>query len=249
MKPKLLLLDIETAATLAHVWGLFNENIPLQRVLEPGYMLCWSAKWVGEKPIFFKKLVDKDFLTDIHKLLDEADAVIHYNGRRFDIPHINREFLKAGLTPPSPYKQIDLLSVVKKNFKFASNKLEFVVRALGIGEKEDNGGYAIWLGCMANEPKAWKKMETYNRKDVQLLEPLYNMLLPWIPNPLNRGLFNTGSAMVCPSCGSTHVHSRGVARAKTLSYRRYQCQDCGAWSRTKEITTTKTEKSRMMVPV
>ncbi|NIV35232.1 MAG: hypothetical protein GWN58_38990, partial [Anaerolineae bacterium] len=42
------------------------------------------------------------------ELLDEADAVVHYNGKKFDIPTLNREFVKYGFTPPSPYKQIDL---------------------------------------------------------------------------------------------------------------------------------------------
>ena len=40
----------------------------------------------------------------IHKLLDECDAVIHYNGSKFDIPTLNKEFLLHGLHPPAPYK-------------------------------------------------------------------------------------------------------------------------------------------------
>ncbi len=35
----------------------------------------------------------KSMLKSIHSLMDEADAIVHYNGNRFDIPMLNKEFL------------------------------------------------------------------------------------------------------------------------------------------------------------
>ena len=109
---KILTLDIETAPNTANVWGLFKENIPLQRLTESGYILCWSAKWLGEKEIYFNSLHEsnkEDMLQQIHNLLGEADSVVHYNGTRFDIPWLNREFAEVHFAPPAPYHQIDLL--------------------------------------------------------------------------------------------------------------------------------------------
>ena len=98
-------------------------------------------------------------------------------------------------------------------------------------------------------PPAVKIMEKYNRQDVVLLEPLYKKLLPWIPNHINAGLFTTKLKPVCPTCGSSHLQSRGETKSKTLTYNRYQCQGCGTWSRTKKSTTATTVSSRMMIPV
>lgn len=46
---KILVLDIETSPHLAYVWGLFKENIPIDRLIEEGRILCWSAKWLNDK--------------------------------------------------------------------------------------------------------------------------------------------------------------------------------------------------------
>ena len=106
---KILLLDIETAPNTAHVWGLWQQNVSLNQLMESGYVLCWSAKWLGKDWIYFDSIQNKStksMLKGIYKLLDEADAVVHYNGKKFDIPTLNGEFLKCGFKPPSPYKQI-----------------------------------------------------------------------------------------------------------------------------------------------
>jgi len=125
--PKILLLDIETAPNQAYVWGLFDQNISGDQVVDSSYVLCWSARWLHETEIMFssvEKYDDYDMMMQLHTLLDEADVVVHYNGTKFDIPVINKEFVKLGIHPPSPYKQVDLYQVVRRNFRFESNKLD-----------------------------------------------------------------------------------------------------------------------------
>ena len=45
IKPKILLLDIETAPAKVYSWGLFQQDHGINQVVEDGYMLCWCAKW------------------------------------------------------------------------------------------------------------------------------------------------------------------------------------------------------------
>jgi DNA polymerase elongation subunit (family B) len=228
---KILLLDIETAPSLAYVWGLWDENVPLDRLIESGYMLCWSAKWLGEKEIFFSskyKRSTRQMLKPLHKLLDEADAVVHYNGKRFDIPHINREFLLQGLPPPSPYKQIDLLETVKRQFKFVSNKLQHVSVELGLEGKTKHDGFSLWIGCMEGKKESWDDMETYNIQDTVLLEKVYNKLLPWVKGHTNYSMYNP-TKLVCPHCGSTNHQKRGFTFTIASKFQRYQCKDCKTW--------------------
>lgn len=230
---KILLLDIETSPNTAHVWGLWQQNVSLNQLQESSYVMCWSAKWLGDREIFFEsvhKNKPEKMLKDIHKLLDEADAVIHYNGTKFDIPTLNKEFLLHGLPPPSPYKQIDLLRSVRSAFRFPSNKLDYVAQRLGLGAKTHHEGHGLWVRCMNNDPKAWKVMETYNKQDVVLLEKVYHAIRPWIKGHLNFNLFSEGKH-VCPNCGGKKLHARGTARTISGTYQRYQCQSCGTWSR------------------
>lgn len=228
---RILMLDIETAPTISAVWGLWNQNIGITQILEPGYTLCWSAKWYGEKGVMFGSIrggKDK-MLRTIHRLMEEADAVCHYNGLKFDLPTINKEFVLAGMSPPSPAKQIDLLRVVKGRFRLVSNKLDFVAQALGLGKKIKTKGMELWFGCMHGDNTAWRSMERYNKQDVVLLEKLYTRLRPWIKHHPIHTL--TGDRPLCPTCGSKEVNARGIARTKVAEYRRFQCKPCGSWFR------------------
>jgi len=231
---KILLLDIETAPTTAYVWGLWQQTVNIDRIIDSSYVLCWAAKWYGEDDIMFSsihKTTPRQMVKQIHKLLSEADVIVHYNGKRFDIPILNREMITLGMAPPAPYKQIDLLTVARRQFKFISNKLDYVAHSLGLGKKVRHKGFELWVQCMNDEPEAWKEMETYNKQDVVLLERLYDTFKPWIKNHPNHGVYDDRRGLQCTNCGSTHYHKRGWHIAKTFKYPRFQCQACGHWFR------------------
>lgn len=227
---KILLLDIETAPNLVHVWGLWQQNVGINQIMAAGYTLCYAAKWYKEKPVMFDsvfKSEPKDMIQGVHSLLDEADAVVHFNGRKFDIPTLNKEFVMYGMAPPSPYKQIDLLQTSRSQFKFPSNKLDYVSQQLGLGSKVKHMGHELWVKCMAGDAKAWKEMEKYNKQDVVLLESLYDRFMPWIKSHPNHSLYE--SIECCINCGSNKLQKRGYARTQAGTYERFQCQSCGRW--------------------
>lgn len=234
---KILLLDIETAPNLVHVWGLWQQNVGLNQIMESGYVLCWAAKWLGEEKMYFdsvQKHRPKTMLYKIHRLMDEADAIVTYNGIKFDIPTLNKEFLQHKYQPPSPSKQIDLLVTCKKTFRFPSNKLEYVANHVKIGGKIKHEGHELWVKCMAGDPRAWAKMQKYNEHDVVLLEKLYNELRPWIKSHPNRATYE--EAECCPVCTSDKVQRRGYQVTTTQKYERFHCQSCGAWFRGNRTT-------------
>ena len=228
---RLLMLDIETAPHLAAVWGLYEQNVAINQIIRPGYTLCWAAKWHGEDKVIFDSILSgpRKMVRHIHDLLSEADAVCHYNGTKFDIPTLNKEFLLHKLDPPAPYKQIDLLKVARSRFKLASNKLDYVAGQLGLGNKVEHKGFDLWLGCMAKKAEDWAQMEEYNKHDVVLLERVYDRLLPWIKGHPNLSVFE--GYPCCPNCGSDRSQARGFSIAQTRRYQRFQCQECGTWFR------------------
>lgn len=230
---KVLTLDIETSPNVAHVWGLFNQTVSLSQLRQSTEVICFAAKWYGQKPVIFHSDHHDghdEMIQRAHDLVDSADAVIHYNGTKFDMPHLRREFLLTGLKPPSPVQEIDLLRTVRSQFRFTSNKLDHVLRQVGIEGKVAHSGHDLWVRCMTGDAKAWALMKKYNIGDVVKTEQLYDHLLPWIKNYPHVGLY-TGEAHVCSNCGSADLRREGFSFTSLSKFQRFQCKGCGKWSR------------------
>ena len=224
--------------SLGFVWGKYDQNVlDFER---DWYILSFSYKWIGKKRVDavalpdFKTLYKKDKEDDsalclaLWQLFNEADIIIAHNGDRFDIRKANARFLQHGFDVPEPYKTIDTLKIARRYFKFDSNKLDDLARYLGLGRKVNVGGFSTWKGCMNGDMASWRKMVTYNKMDVDLLEKVYIIMRPWVHNHVN---INSSGGEKCPACGSTDVQKRGWARTRINRYQRVQCQNCGKWSR------------------
>lgn len=232
---KLLFIDIETSPNLADVWALWNQNISLSQLRESSRMICFAASWYGEEIRWYgEHHTEREEMIDAAwQLVDQADVVCHYNGRKFDMPTLNKEFVLNDYWPPAPYQQLDLLEVVRRRFRFPSNKLEYVADALGLSGKMKHSGHELWVRCMQGDGKAWMEMAEYNQQDVRLLVEMYDRLLPWISNHPSVGLYDEKEDdlySMCPYCDGADLTKQGFAFTRMGKYQRYRCQDCGGWS-------------------
>jgi len=245
---RILKLDIEAAPAKAYIWGLKTRYVPLSQVAEDGYVLCFSYQWEGEDEVGTFTLWDhghENMVDAAWGLLDEADAIITYNGNGYDIPRLNSEFLIQGLGPPSPYHSIDLYQTVSRKFKVLSKSMKHMLHLLSLENKLEHKGMELWTGCMAGKKDDQAVMEEYNIQDVIVMEDLYKELLPWIDNHPNRGLWmDSGSKHICPNCGSTDLRFKGYKRTRVLSYKQYHCQGCGFYPRVRFAEETVKNKGR-----
>lgn len=240
MKPRILILDIETSPNIAYVWRFFKENVGAKQVVKNTEMLSFAAKWLGEQHIFYEDVSEgneKQMLRKLLTLLDEADIVIAHNGDKFDLPHIQGRALVLGLKPPSPYKTIDTVRVARYEFNFPSNSLEYLSNVLDLPVKKGGHkkfpGFELWLGVLANNAEAWAEMKEYNVQDIIVLEHLYLKMQPWMKRHPNVAIFEETNLILCPKCGGNHVQRRGYTFTNTGKYQRFQCNDCGGWGRTR----------------
>jgi DNA polymerase elongation subunit (family B) len=242
---KILVTDIECIPMRAWVWGLRDQNIPISMIEEDPRIICFAAGWLGgkKKDIEFyaewQKGGREAMLAEAWRLMDEADAIVGYNSKGFDIKWLKAELAVEGYTPPSPHKDIDLYTAVKSQFRFPSNKLDYVAQRFDLGAKTAHAGWSLWSDVIDGDPKAQKLMEKYNIQDVALTEKLHDHILPWIPNYPNIALFGDGE-VGCRKCGGISFHKRGTVATATAVYQRVVCSDCGTWSRyaTKEPDIT-----------
>lgn len=249
---KILLFDIENAPAIAYIWQSKTEYVNPEMIKDEWYMMCWAAKWLGEKKIMSSALCDhkgydprnpndKQLLGELWKLLDEADIVVAHNGKSFDCKKANACFIKHGITPPSPYIVIDTLTEARKHFMFTSNKLNELGKVLGVGAKIHTGGFKLWLDCMLGDTKAWNKMKKYCRNDVLLLEKVYLKLRPYMKNhPC------TAFDGKCPRCGSTAMLNNGTRVTLTGRFQRLVCKMCGGHAKNRIAGYTKEERLEIL---
>jgi uncharacterized protein YprB with RNaseH-like and TPR domain len=235
-----ILFDIETSALVSRTWGTVDQSVI--KVVKDWKILCFSYKKLGEKKTFVESLrnqTEKSLIKKLHSVLDEADVVIAHNGNRFDIRKVNAKFVEYGLPPTPDYHKIDTLKVARKYFAFTSNRLDDLGKLLGVGEKVKHPGFEMWEGCERGEAKWFDLMEKYNRQDVNLLEKVYYKLYPWVRNHPNVNVIDNKENS-CPNCGSENLQRRGYGFTRTGKYQRFQCKECGAWSRGRNTVTNVT---------
>lgn len=184
-------------AELVWVWELWDTNaIEVER---HGHLLCFAYKWLDQKRTHVRGLDDfvgykrysgndKALCKELFSLLNEADVVVCHNGNSFDLKKVQYRFLVNNIKQPSPYIRIDTKLEIKKIAKFASHKLDDLGGEMKFGRKLKHQGWPLWKGCYEGENKSWRKMKSYNKVDVKLLEELYLKLLPWIKNPTYKSL-------------------------------------------------------------
>jgi hypothetical protein len=198
--PRVLIYDIETSLQLAAIFDLkYNDFISPDNLVSERYVIsiCW--KWLGEKKVYAVSVLDdpKRYAKDPHddtyvlkefsKILGEADVLVAHNGDAFDYRYLKTRMIIKGLEVLPPIASIDTYKVVKSQFKFNANRLDYVGKVLGVGGKVDTPK-GLWLDVLKGSKKAIQTMVDYNKGDVTLLEGVFLKLRAFIPNHLNREL-------------------------------------------------------------
>lgn len=231
-QPKILVIDIEWKPALAYVWQMWKQNIQPDMLVDHGGMLCFCAHWYGTKEYMFWSEWEHGRLgmaQAAKDLIEEADAVVHYNGDKYDMPKISGEIMLAGLNPPPKVASIDLMKTIKQQ-GFNMNRLAYIGRLLDIGAKLNHEGFNLWKRVMAGDEAAQRKMQRYCIQDVKLTVRLYKRILPFIRNYPRLQPDYTGSE--CPACRSKKTQKRGFRYTRMFQIQRNQCTDCGHWFET-----------------
>ena len=243
--PSIWTIDIETAPNTVYTWGTYNQFVSTKQIIKPGYILSFAAKKLGTKQVEYfsvwhsgkERMVER-----LWEILDDADGIIGYNSKNFDIKWINAALQEQGYAPPSPYEHIDLLLTMRREFKNPSNKLEYVLKKFKLDTKLETGGFGLWIGCMDGDPKSWATMKRYNKQDVKTTELLYHELLPWIKTHPNYGVFANAIVPMCKNCGSTDLTALDNLRyTKVATYAQHRCDNCGTINQERKRFTKPTD--------
>jgi hypothetical protein len=237
---KVLVLDIERAQGTAVIpfWDLSemkDRRIQPHTVTEWPRTICAAWKWVGKKQTYFAAEWDpagrEQMLRTIWDAYDEADVVVGHNIKGFDTKKLKSEWLILGLKPPRPYRQVDTLTVARREFGMESNTLDALCVRLGIQGKEGRYNAQVANRACAGSKAAQAELRRYNKYDVLATEALYGVLRGWDSTHPHMGLYS-GVERSCYACGSENLVATGeTTKTPRTAYATFQCQDCGALSR------------------
>lgn len=202
-----------------------------------GTVLCVGWKWLHEKKVHVPSIMDykgwkrdttndSRLLRDFAKLMEEADILITYNGKRFDVPYLYAKFLEHGIPIPPNTAHIDLYWTAKNNLALSRKSLAVVSKHLKLNNEKTPVTGNAWKRATTGHAQSIKYVIDHCRADVLLLEEAYIKLRPLIrQHPLMRG------STPCPSCGAEALQKRGIFVTTKKRAQRYQCQRCGSWTR------------------
>lgn len=253
-KPKILLLDVENAASVGLVFGRFKQNLSQDHILtEGGWLLTYAYKWLGEPEIGYGEITPEEAIEcndarlcmELFDIMEQADVVIAHNSYGHDIPLLKARIIINGLPPLRKNKVIDTL-FLSKEFKFNSKKLDSLCSALDIGRKIENGGIKLWADCQNGIQEAITQMRVYNVGDVELLEELYLAIRSHSTRHSNLAVYYNDNKIRCNICCSDEVESTGNLVTTNVSvFQEYKCK-CGARFKNRQSITSKEQRSKFL---
>lgn len=236
---KRLFIDIETSPCIGFFWRPgYRLSISYENIIRENAIICICWKWESSSQVHsaeWDRGNDKPALETFMQEANNADEVIAHNGDGFDIPWINARCLAHGLGP-IPAKSVDTLKILRRRFKFNSNRLDYIAQHL-LGEGKIRTDFDLWKDIVLNNcPKAMTKMVHYCKQDVALLQRVWEKLHPFDVPKSHAGVIAGGGRWTCPHDGSEYV-TKFKELTTTKGSRQYQMR-CNVCSRYFVISDT-----------
>lgn len=205
---------------------------------EFGYVLAIGYKFVGEPdnktvvlsidqfPRYEKdRTDDRPILKAFEPVYKSADAILHFNGIRYDEPFVNTRRLVHGMDPLPRKPRIDLLYTAKSTLRIRSKSLDRVAKLLQTKNQKSPVTGRHWVRAMSGYKESLQYISRHCRADVLVLEEVYLRLRGRV---YNHPRVSTDIA-ACRFCGG-RVIRRGYALT-ALKNRpvRVQCVSCRSW--------------------
>jgi hypothetical protein len=250
VRNRILILDVERlpGITQQSWWDrgdLQKRDVHHETVIREPRTTIACAKWYDQPDVMRFAEWDKggrgQFLKRVHALMSEADIIVGHNLDNADVPWLKGDFYlprighphRPTLTPLPPFKTVDTLKVLRREFKSGApfKSLAAFNQIVGIPGKTDAYDRDAMERAVAGSVEDRERETDYCAGDVVATQWTYDFLRPHIKN--HPALFVDGQDKLttCNRCGSatTSVAKRYVANVLTYSMRR--CDECRAYSR------------------
>ncbi len=232
---KRLFFDIETSPNIGLFWTAgYKQNISYENIIKERAIICICYKWENDKNIYSLtwdgNQDDKKMLEKFIEIANEATELVGHNGDKYDMAWIRTRCLFHGIPMFPNYTTIDTLKHARSKFRFNSNRLDYIGKFLGLGEKIHTS-FDLWKNIVLNkDKKALDEMVTYCKGDVELLEKIYDKMASYVPHKTHAGVMLGNEKYSCPGCGSEDMaFSKKRMSAVGTPRVQLQCKSCGKY--------------------
>lgn len=207
-----------------------------------GIILCVGFKEVGKGKADVLNILhytdksgdlikaEKELLKDVSKRLLDCDAWLTHYGTWYDNVFVNTRLLyhKLPVLPPN-FAHMDTWKIARNRLKLRNNRLITISDFLGTKDEKNAIKPEQWIRALGGHKKSMDYIVEHCRRDVLVLEEVYERLKPLILDHPNKGLIDGRGG--CGICGKDTLQKRGTHITRTRKYQRYQCTSCGSWSK------------------
>jgi hypothetical protein len=244
VRNRILILDVERlpGITEQYWWDrgdLKNRYIHHETVKRLPRTTIVCCKWYESDEVIqlaeWDKGGRKAFLRKVHRLLERADIVVGHFITGADLPWLRGDLhIEAGLPPLPPFKTVDTLKVLRREFGSGApfKSLDAFCQIVGIPSKTDRyDREAMERAVTEKSVEDRERLVSYCVGDVLATQGLYDYLRPHIKG--HPALFIDGKDKLtsCHRCGgdTEPIVKRYVANIMTYGMRK--CVVCQAYSR------------------
>jgi len=228
---KRLFFDIETGYHLVRMWRIGKVGyVSPEQIKEHKQIFCICYKWQGDDTVHCLdyRMGEKEMLKQFIRIMGEAHECIAHNSDKFDVKEIRTRAIYHGLLMFPEYRTLDTLKKSRHYFNFASNKLDYIGKYLGVGGKKEHEGLDMWIKVQENkDDQALDAMIEYCKRDVILLEDTFAVMSPFINHNNNFAVLTGGERWECPECASSDVVMfRTYTTPMGVIRREMKCNQC-----------------------
>ncbi len=246
VRNRILILDVERLPGLTtQAWwdrgALKNRYIHHETVTREPRTTIVCAKWYDRPEVMRFAEWDKGgrgpFLRKVHALMSEADIIVGHNVDGADVPWLKGDFHiprighphRPNLKPLPPFKTVDTLKVLRKEFKSGApfKGLDAFCQIVGIPSKTDRYDRDAMERAVAGSVEDRVRLTDYCEGDVIAGQWIYDWERPLIKN--HPALFVDGQSRLdtCRACGN---ETKPIAKryvADVFTYTMQRCTSCG----------------------
>lgn len=240
---RVLILDVERlpGITRQYWWDrgdLKNRYVHYESVERTPRTTICCAKWYDSPDVItlceWDKGGRKRFLREIHSLMSRADIIVGHNLDAADVPWLKGDLhIEGGLPPLPPFKTVDTLKVLRREFKSGApfKSLDAFCQIVGIPSKTDSYDREAMERAVAGSVEDRDRLAAYCAGDVIATQGLLDFLRPYINNHPHLFIDGKDKLTVCNRCGGD---TEPIARryvANVISYSMRKCTQCQGYSR------------------
>jgi hypothetical protein len=243
VRNRILILDVERldGITQQHWWDrgdLKNRYIHHETVIRHPRTTIACAKWYDSPDVIrlaeWDKGGRKRFLRNVYDLMAEADIIVGHNVDRADVPWLKGDMhIEAGLPPLPPFKTVDTLKVMRREFGSGApfKSLDAFCKIVGHPGKTDKYDRESMERAVDGSVEDREREIDYCAGDVLATQWLYDWLRPHIKNHPALFVDGSDSLTTCNRCGHETETTAKRYVANVLTYSMRKCTRCSAYSR------------------